>query len=142
MDNLTPERRSWNMGRIHGKDTKIEVLVRKRLFAEGFRFRKNDKRYPGKPDVILPKYKTAIFINGCFWHRHDGCKYATIPKTRTDFWIDKFNRNVNNDRKHRQELESMGWHVITIWECELKRDYFEDTMQRIIEQIYEEREKS
>ena len=84
-DSLTAQTRSWNMSRIKGKDTKIEISVRKYLFAKGFWFRKNDKRYPGKPDVVLPKYKTVIFVNGCFWHRHSGCKDATIPKTRTDF---------------------------------------------------------
>ena len=84
-DTISPEHRSWNMSRIRNKDTKIEVLVRKYLFSIGYRFRKNDKRYPGKPDVVLPKYKTVIFVNGCFWHRHSGCKDATIPKTRTDF---------------------------------------------------------
>ena len=82
-DSISPEHRSWNMSRIRGKDTKIEVMVRKYLFSKGFRFRKNDKRYPGKPDVVLPKYRTVIFVNGCFWHHHEGCKNATIPKSRT-----------------------------------------------------------
>lgn len=116
------------MRRIKGKDTKIEVEVRSWLFSRGFRFRKNDKRYPGKPDIVLPKYKTVIFINGCFWHRHTGCKYATTPKTRTEFWLEKFERNVRNDELHRQQLEDMGWKVITIWECQLKRNSFEITL--------------
>lgn len=127
-DRITPEKRSWNMRRIKGKDTKIEVEVRSWLFSRGFRFRKNDKRYPGKPDIVLPKYKTVIFINGCFWHRHTGCKYATTPKTRTEFWLEKFERNVRNDELHRQQLEDMGWKVITIWECQLKRNSFEITL--------------
>lgn len=116
------------MSRIKGKDTKIEVEVRSWLFSRGFRFRKNDKRYPGKPDIVLPKYKTVIFINGCFWHRHAGCKYATTPKTRTEFWLEKFERNIRNDEIHRQQLEDMGWKVITIWECQLKRNSFEITL--------------
>lgn len=137
MDSLTPELRSWNMSRIKSKDTKVEVKVRQYLFSKGYRFRKNDKRLPGKPDVVLPKYKTVIFVNGCFWHMHEGCKYATIPKTRTDYWLEKFNRNVSNDRKHRCELEAMGWRVITIWECELKRNRFEETMSQVVAQIHE-----
>lgn len=134
-DRISEEHRSWNMSRIKGKDTKIEVLVRKKLFAEGFRFRKNDKRYPGHPDVVLPKYKTVIFINGCFWHRHEGCKYATTPKTRTEFWKQKFERNKFNDMKHRNELQEAGWKVVTIWECQLKKSVFEDTMAELIAEL-------
>ena len=130
-DHISPEHRSWNMSRIKGKDTKIEVQVRSWLFSRGFRFRKNDKRYPGKPDVVLPKYKTVIFINGCFWHRHEGCKYATTPKTRTDFWLEKFERNVANDKRHVQQLEELGWKVITLWECELKSSVFNAKMESI-----------
>lgn len=127
-DKLTPEHRSWNMSRIKGKDTRIEVIVRQYLFSKGYRFRKNDKRYPGKPDIILPKYKTAIFIHGCFWHRHPGCKNATIPKTRTEFWNGKFEKNVENDKKKQEQLEQMGWNVIVIWECELEKS-FSKTME-------------
>ena len=134
-DKITPEHRSWNMSRIKGKDTKIEVKVRSWLFANGFRFRKNDRRYPGTPDVVLPKYRTVIFINGCFWHRHEGCRYATTPKTRTEFWQKKFDRNVANDIKHKEEMEAMGWNVITLWECELKKKQFEETMQGLAEKI-------
>ena len=129
-DRITKEHRSWNMSRIRGKDTDIEKMVRSYLFSHGFRFRKNDKRYPGKPDVVLPKYRTVIFVNGCFWHRHEGCKYATTPKTNTDFWMEKFNKNVANDKLHNKQLQEMGWRVITIWECELK-DSFEETMSRV-----------
>ena len=135
-DRITPEHRSWNMSRIKGKDTKIEVKVRSWLFSKGFRFRKNDRRYPGTPDIVLPKYKTVIFINGCFWHRHEGCRYATTPKTRTEFWMNKFEKNVENDRKHKEELETMGWKVITLWECELKKNSFEDTMNRLEQQLH------
>lgn len=135
-DRITPEHRSWNMSRIKGKDTKIEVKVRSWLFSKGFRFRKNDRRYPGTPDIVLPKYKTVIFINGCFWHRHEGCRYATTPKTRTEFWMNKFEKNVENDRKHKEELETMGWRVITLWECELKQNSFEDTMNRLEQQLH------
>ena len=135
-DHLTPERRSWNMSRIRGKDTSIEVKVRSYLFAQGFRFRKNDKRYPGKPDVVLPKYHTVIFIHGCFWHRHPGCKEATTPKTRAEFWQEKFDRNVANDRKNRELLEKEGWKVITLWECDINKR-FEETMEELISQIKE-----
>ena len=130
-DKISPEHRSWNMSRIKGKDTKIEVMVRQYLFHYGFRFRKNDKRYPGKPDVVLPKYKTAIFVHGCFWHRHEGCKLASIPKTRTEFWMEKSAKNVANDKKHYEQLRDMGWNVIVIWECELEND-FKTTMEKVV----------
>lgn len=135
-DRITPEHRSWNMSRIKGKDTKPEIAVRQYLFANGFRFRKNDKRYPGKPDIVLPKYHTIIFVHGCFWHRHDGCKQATTPKSRTDFWLEKFQKNVQNDAKHIQELKNMGWKVIVLWECELEKQ-FEETMRNVIAEIRE-----
>ena len=130
MDVLTPEQRKRNMQNIRGKDTKIEVRVRRALFEKGFRFRKNDNRYPGKPDVVLPKYKTVIFVNGCYWHRHPGCKYATIPKTNAEFWNKKFQANVENDVKNKTALEAAGWKVITLGECELKSN-FEETMQNV-----------
>ncbi len=113
-DKLAPEKRSWNMSRIKGRDTKIEVEVRKYLFSKGYRFRKNDKRYPGKPDIVLPKYHVAIFVHGCFWHRHEGCKDATTPKTRTEFWLEKFDKNVKNDRIKQEKLRELGWKVIVI----------------------------
>lgn len=136
-DSLTAERRSWNMSRIRGKDTKIEVAVRQYLFSKGFRFRKNDKRYPGKPDVVLPKYKTVIFVNGCFWHQHEGCKNATMPKTRTDFWKEKLGRNVENDKKNTKALQNMGWQVITLWECELEKD-FDGRMSTLVSELVEQ----
>lgn len=131
MDIVSKEKRSWNMSRITSKNTKPEVAVRSYLFRQGFRFRKNDRRYPGTPDIVLPKYRTVIFVNGCFWHHHKGCKLAYVPKTKTDFWMKKFRSNEINDKLHRDTLEQMGWKVITVWECELK-SHFELVMQRII----------
>lgn len=133
-DKLTPEKRSWNMSRIKGKDTKIEVEVRKYLFSKGYRFRKNDKRYPGKPDIVLPKYHVAIFVHGCFWHRHEDCKDATTPKTRTEFWLEKFDKNVKNDQIKQEKLRELGWKVIVIWECELKRS-FQETMDKVEKEL-------
>lgn len=133
-DKLTPEKRSWNMSRIKGKDTKIEVEVRKYLFKKGYRFRKNDKRYPGKPDIVLPKYHVAIFVHGCFWHRHEGCKDATTPKTRTEFWLEKFDKNVKNDQIKQEKLRELGWKVIVIWECELKQS-FQKTMDKVEKEL-------
>ena len=134
MDSLTPEHRSWNMSRIKNKDTKIEIKVRQYLFSKGFRFRKNDKRFPGKPDVVLPKYKTVIFVNGCFWHMHEGCKQGRLPKSNVEFWKEKLERNAANDSKHNQQLIEMGWTPITLWECELKND-FVGALDKVIEQL-------
>ena len=133
-DSLSKEKRSWNMSKIRGKDTAIEVKVRKYLFSKGFRYRKNVKTLPGKPDIVLPKYKTVIFVHGCFWHRHEGCKDATTPKTRTDFWNEKFQKNVENDRLHARQLAEMGWRVITLWECDINK-HFESTMHRLISEL-------
>lgn len=129
-DSLSPEQRSWNMSRIRGTDTSIEVMVRKELFRRGYRYRKNVKTLPGKPDVVLPKYRTVIFVHGCFWHRHPGCSNATNPKTRVKFWQEKFRRNVENDRKHREELEAAGWKVIVVWECEIEKK-LDETMDKL-----------
>ena len=130
-DNRSPEVRSWNMSQVKSQDTSIEIKVRSYLFRNGFRFRKNVKKLPGKPDIVLPKYRTMIFIHGCFWHRHAGCKDATTPKTRTEFWQQKFDRNVANDRLHIKQLEKMGWHVIVLWECQINKD-IETTMENTI----------
>ena len=134
MDGLTPEKRSWNMSRIKGKDTSIEVKVRKYLFSKGFRYRKNDKRYPGKPDVVLPKYKTVIFINGCFWHMHSGCKQGRLPKSNVDYWKAKLEKNISNDELHLKQIKDMGWTPIVLWECELKKS-FDEKMEELISQL-------
>lgn len=133
-DTISKEKRSWNMSRIPGKDTSIEVKVRRFLFARGFRFRKNVKALPGKPDIVLPKYKTIVFIQGCFWHRHEGCKRATFPKSNEVYWKEKFDKNVANDMLHYTMLRELGWRVITVWECEINKS-FDATMNRLIEEI-------
>ena len=119
MDKVTKEKRSDIMSRVRCKNTKPEEMVRKFLFSKGFRYRKNDKRYPGKPDIVLPKYHTAIFVNGCFWHQHPGCKAAALPESNRQYWKEKLSRNVERDRQEIQELEDLGWNVIVIWECEI-----------------------
>lgn len=119
-DVLTPEQRHKNMSHIRGKDTSIEVILRKALFSLGYRYRKNVKELPGKPDLVFTKYRTVIFVNGCFWHRHLGCKYTTMPQTRIEFWQAKFDRTVERDQKNYQELERMGWKVYIVWECQIK----------------------
>jgi DNA mismatch endonuclease (patch repair protein) len=120
MDVHEPEVRSYNMSRIRSKDTKPEMVVRKFLHANGFRYRLHVKNLPGKPDIVLPKYKTVIFIHGCFWHGHKGCKYFVVPKTRTQWWLTKIVSNRNNDRRNAKRLRLEQWKVITIFECELK----------------------
>lgn len=124
MDHLTPEKRSWNMSRIKSKDTTPECIVRSFLHRNGFRFRLQVKDLPGKPDIVLPKYKTAIEVRGCYWHRHEGCKDATTPSTNTEFWQKKFAENVARDQRTEQELKALGWNVIILWECEVIKNYF------------------
>ena len=116
----TPAQRSFNMSRVRGKDTKPELLVRQFLHATGYRFRLHRKDLPGKPDIVLPKRRTVIFVHGCFWHKHEGCRYFVVPKTRTEFWMDKIGRNVVNDERQQTELRAAGWRVLVVWECELK----------------------
>lgn len=116
----TKEQRSYNMSRIKGKNTKPEMLVRQFLFSQGYRYRLHVKNLPGKPDIVLPKYKTVIFIHGCFWHGHKGCRYFVIPKTRTEWWMDKINRNSELDQNAVKALKKSGYKVIIIWECNLK----------------------
>lgn len=130
-DIFSKDKRSDIMSKISNKNTKPEILVRKYLFAKGFRFRINDKRFPGKPDILLPKYKTAIFVNGCFWHGHEGCKYHVLPKTNTEFWQNKIERNRKRDMEERQQLTSMGWHCITVWECQLKPKVRQQTLDAL-----------
>ena len=134
-DIKSKEARSYNMSQIRSKDTKPEEKVRKYLFSCGFRYRKNDRKLPGCPDIVLPRYKTVIFVNGCFWHRHPGCKYATTPQNNYDFWQTKFEKNVLNDRKHADELLQAGLNIITVWECELKGQQFQNTMDMIVEEL-------
>ncbi|MFJ2367141.1 very short patch repair endonuclease [Pseudomonas sp. NPDC087697] len=120
MDVVDAATRSKMMGGIRGKNTKPEILVRKFLHANGYRFRLHKKDLPGSPDIVLPKFATCIFVHGCFWHRHAGCKYSTIPKSRVDFWTEKLAKNVNRDLLVREKLENAGWQVLVVWECELK----------------------
>lgn len=134
-DNHSKEERSYNMSRIRGQDNKPEELVRKFLFSKGLRYRKNDKRYPGHPDIVLPKYRTVIFINGCFWHMHDGCKYAVMPTSNKEYWEPKLRRNKQRDTEVQQELANTGWRVIIIWECQLKKDKRETTLEKLYNNI-------
>ena len=132
MDVHDKKTRSYNMSQIKGKNTKPEELVRKYLFSQGFRYRKNDKRLPGSPDIVLPKYKTVIFVNGCFWHGHEGCKYFVWPKSNEEFWKNKIQTNISRDGKKIAALESQGWKVVVVWECELKSSLVEETLQKLI----------
>lgn len=119
------------MSRIRGKNTKPEETVRKYLFSEGFRYRKNVRKLPGSPDIVLPKYRTVIFVNGCFWHGHNGCRYFVWPKSNPDFWRDKIETNIKRDKNNYQVLEELGWKVIVIWECELKTDRKDHTLENL-----------
>lgn len=118
-DIISKERRSWNMSRIRGKNTQPELIVRSVLHKMGYRFRLHRKNLPGKPDIVLPKYKTVIFVHGCFWHRHKGCKFAYIPKSRISFWNRKFDRTLQLDKINLNKLKRLGWNVLTIWECDI-----------------------
>jgi DNA mismatch endonuclease (patch repair protein) len=129
------EVRSYNMSQIKGKNTKPEILVRKFLHSKGFRFRLHDSKLPGKPDIILPKYKTVIFVHGCFWHGHTNCKYFVIPKTRTQWWLKKINGNIVNDKKKSSLLKRAGWKVIHIWECQLKTQKNDITLTKLLSKI-------
>lgn len=110
------------MSKISDRDSKMEIFVRKGLFAEGFRYRKNDKSLPGKPDIVLPRYKTVIFTHGCFWHGHNGCKASKLPETKKDFWQKKIDENIQRDEKNVEELKQKGWKVIVIWQCEINNN--------------------
>ena len=127
--------RSYNMSRIKNKGTKPEILVRKFLFANGFRYRLNDKKLPGKPDIVLPKYKTVIFVNGCFWHGHENCKYFKLPATRTEWWKEKIERNINNDFKKQSQLLDLDYKVIVVLECELKGEIKEIILLKIKKEL-------
>jgi len=122
MDTLSKDKRSWNMSRIKGKDTKPELIVRSILHQLGYRFRLHRKDLPGRPDIVLKKYRAVIFVHGCFWHRHEGCRFAYEPKSRQEFWRKKFRENIARDKEKRIELEKLGWKVHVIWECETRTD--------------------
>ncbi|MCK5598700.1 DNA mismatch endonuclease Vsr [bacterium] len=135
-DIFSKKKRSQIMSKIGGKDTRIEKIVRSYLFSKGFRFRKNDKRYPGTPDIVLPKYNTIIFVHGCFWHGHENCSYSKLPETRKDFWQEKITRNVKRDRRVKALLENHGWRVIIIWQCEIKNIKLRTTrLSRLVGEI-------
>ena len=121
--------RSYNMSCIKGKGTKPEEIVRKYLFSQGFRYRKNDKRLPGTPDIVLPKYRIVIFVNGCFWHGHEGCKYFVWPKNNADFWKKKIEQNIARDKRDFILLQGAGWRVIVVWECSLKKNVCIKTLE-------------
>lgn len=135
MDVHDKKTRSYNMSRIKGKNTKPEEIVRKYLFSKGFRYRKNDKRLPGTPDIVLPKYKTVIFVNGCFWHGHKDCRYFVVPKTNTDFWLNKINTNIERDKRKQEVLKGLGWNVVVVWECELKPKVVAQTLNKLMNKL-------
>ena len=134
-DVLSKEQRKRCMSHVRGKDTKPEVMVRQFLFAQGFRYRLYRKDLPGKPDIVLPKYKTVIFINGCFWHGHSGCKYATIPEANHDFWLAKISGNIERDKTNYAKLYELGWKVVEIWQCELKPKFREQTLNNLLTEL-------
>ncbi len=120
---------------IKGKNTKPEMLVRKFLYANGYRYKLHDKSLPGKPDIVLPKYKTVIFVHGCYWHGHKNCKYFVVPKTRTEWWLNKINGNIANDEKAAKALKKEGWKIITIWECHLKSSKIAKTLNALLKKL-------
>ena len=134
-DKHSKEIRSYNMSRIRSKDTKPEEIVRKYLFSKGFRYRKNDTRLPGKPDIVLPKYKTVVFVNGCFWHAHAGCPDFVWPINNADFWKEKLSKNVKRDLLNYAVLQEMGWNVHVVWECQLKHDVRLEVLSKLEESI-------
>ena len=140
MDNKSPAQRHRNMAAIHSGSTKPELRLRHALWRLGFRFRVNYRRLPGSPDIVLPKYRTVIFVHGCFWHGHKGCKNYTIPRTNTDFWTAKVARNQERDQEVWRQLEAKGWFVIIVWECELKKSIIDATLVRIHNEILHNRE--
>ena len=135
VDTISKEQRSATMARVHSKNTKPEILVRSLLFRRGYRFRICQPCLPGKPDIVLKKYKSAIFVHGCFWHGHDNCKNARIPKSNVEFWTNKIKRNKERFAEVKRQLELEGWKVIVIWECELTKGKIEKTIQDLVSQI-------
>ena len=140
-DNHSPQERSYNMSRIRSNNSKPEKTVWKFLFSKGFRYRKNDKRYAGKPDIVLPKYKTIIFVHGCFWHKHIGCIYYVPPKSNIAFWEDKLEKNRIRDENNVSILQAGGWRVITVWECELKKSVRDEKLNRLYGEIINNKQK-
>ena len=140
-DNRTPDQRHTNMAAIHSASTKPELKLRKALWRLGFRYRVNEKRLPGSPDIVLSKYRTVIFIHGCFWHGHKDCKFYTVPKTNTEFWTAKVDRNQQRDQEVWRQLEAKGWSVIIVWECQLKKAVFEDTLHHVAAEIHQNRQQ-
>ena len=134
-DTLTPQQRHSCMSNIHSASTKPEVKFRHELWRRGFRFKKNDKKLPGTPDVVLPKYKTVVFIHGCFWHGHIGCKKYVVPKSNTEYWLNKVSRNKQRDEEVWRQLEAKGWSVVIVWECEIVKREFNKTMDRVVSEI-------
>lgn len=134
-DRLTPAQRHYNMSRIRSANTRPELKLRHALWDKGFRYRINDKNLPGKPDIVFPKYKTIIFVHGCFWHGHTGCKRFVVPQTNTEFWTSKINRNKDRDQEVWRKLESLGWNVIIVWECQLTKETFNDSVSRITDEL-------
>ena len=134
-DVLTKEQRHRNMAAIRSFSTRPEQVLRHALWRQGFRYRFNDKRLPGRPDIVLTKYRTIIFVHGCFWHGHKSCKYYTIPKTNTEFWVFKIERNQARDQEVWRKLEAKGWNVIVVWECQLKKEKIDETVNRVTEEI-------
>lgn len=132
MDIWDKKKRSEVMSKIRSKNTKPEMALRKALFAKGFRYRINYKKLPGKPDIVFPKYKTAIFVHGCFWHHHEGCKYGYTPKSNTDFWIKKISSNQERDKKNTLQILSMAWKVLVVWECEIKQ---KDNIEKLVSKV-------
>lgn len=135
MDVHSKNIRSYNMSQIKNKNTKPEDKVKKYLFSRGFRYRKNYKKLPGCPDIVLPKYKTVVFVNGCFWHVHENCKYFVWPSSNVEFWKDKLGRNKQRDEENIEKLKNMGWKVLVVWECGLRRDKIENRLARLVDEI-------
>ena len=134
-DTVSKEKRSEIMSHVTGKETKPEIIVRKYLFARGLRYRKNVKRLPGTPDIVLPKYKTAVFVNGCFWHGHKGCKYSHLPSTNFEYWEKKIADNIERDERKKRELEGLGYRVLIIWQCQLKSNTKIETLEALYHNI-------
>lgn len=135
MDNHSKEIRSYNMSRIRSTGSKPEEIVRKYLFSKGLRYRKNDKALPGKPDIVLPKYRTIVFVNGCFWHGHSNCKNFVMPKSNTEYWQNKISRRIMKDTETYDKLTEMGWNVLIIWECQLKKETRDRSLQYLLYNI-------